>query len=237
MASSIVILGAGPGLGRSVAARFTREGYAAVLVGRRAENLARIAADLPGRAVTLTADLGDTGALPDLISRIRDEVGDPDVLYFASQPGGTNAGFTPAADLTPDAFPSYLALALYTPVAMVHAFLPAMLERGAGAVLVAQGMAAVRGLPGMSGPGPVLAAQRNYLQSLEAEVGPRGVFVGRLYIGAAIEGTPFHSSRAEARAAGRPVAPFPDVDPALLADMLWTMREEGVHERLYPAGA
>jgi NADP-dependent 3-hydroxy acid dehydrogenase YdfG len=237
MSSSIVIFGAGPGLGRAVAGRFSREGYDAVLVGRRAENLARIAADLPGRAVTLTADLADTGALPGLIGRIRDEVGDPDVLYFASQPGGSNAGFTPAAALTPDAFPGYLPLALFTPVAIVHAFLPAMLDRGAGAILTAQGMAAVRGMQGMSGPGPVLAAQRNYLQSLEAEVGPRGVFVGRLYIGAAIEGTPFHASRVEARAAGRPVAPFPDVDPALLADLLWTMREEGVHERLYPEAA
>jgi hypothetical protein len=33
------------------------------------------------------------------------------------------------------------------------------------------------------------------------------------------------------------VAPFPDVDPAVLADTLWTMREEDVHERFHPERA
>jgi hypothetical protein len=81
----------------------------------------------------------------------------------------------------------------------------------------------VRGLPNMSGPGPAQAAQRNYLQSLHAKVGPKGVYVGMLYIGAAIEKSAFHSEMERAKAAGKRVWEMPTVDPASLADLLWTM--------------
>jgi hypothetical protein len=55
----------------------------------------------------------------------------------------------------------------------VQEFLPAMLERGDGAIVSAQGASAVRGMPHISG-GFALAAQRNYLQSLHAAVADLG---------------------------------------------------------------
>ena len=80
------------------------------------------------------------------------------------------------------------------------------------------------GLPYMSGPGPAQAAQRNYLQSLHAEVAQRGVYVGMLYIGAAIVGSAFHTEMERAKAAGEPVWEMAVVDPAVLAEMLWRMQ-------------
>ena len=59
----------------------------------------------------------------------------------------------------------------------------------------------MHGLPNMSGPGPAQAAQRNYLQSLHAEVSDKGVYVGMLYIGAIIEHSAFHTWTEEAKAA------------------------------------
>jgi transposase len=56
-----------------------------------------------------------------------------------------------------------------------------MMSQGDGALLTAQGASSVRGVPHMSGPGPAQAAQRNYLQSLHAEVSGKGVYVGMLY--------------------------------------------------------
>ena len=80
----------------------------------------------------------------------------------------------------------------------------------------------------MSGPGPAQAAQRNYLQSLHGEVAAQGVYVGMLYIGAAIEGSAFHTELERAKAAGEPVWEMASVDPAVLAEMLWSMhRHEG----------
>jgi short-subunit dehydrogenase len=103
------------------------------------------------------------------------------------------------------------------------AFLPHMLAQGEGAILSAQGASSVQGLPNLSGPGPAQAAQRNYLQSLHAEVAKHGVYVGMLYIGVAIEHSAFHTEMERAKAAGEPVWEMPSVDPAHLADLLWIM--------------
>src|SRR5262249_25526029 len=117
----------------------------------------------------------------------------------------------------------FMPLAYYAPVALVQEFLPRMLERGAGAILTAQGASTPRGMPYMSGPGPAQAALRNFLQSLHAEVGGKGIYVGSLYIGAAIENTPFHARMLAAKAAGTPVPDIASVDPVHLADLLWNM--------------
>jgi len=83
----------------------------------------------------------------------------------------------------------------------------------------------VQGLPHMSGPGPAQAAQRNYLQSLHAEVAKETVYVGMLYISAAIEHSAFHTRMEKAKAAGGPVWEMPVVAPDHLADLLWNMHQ------------
>lgn len=95
----------------------------------------------------------------------------------------------------------------------------------------------MRGLPNISGPGPAQAAHRNYLQSLGAEVGPQGIYIGQLYIGAAIENTPFHAEREAAKAAGERVWEMSTADPDHLAELLWTMHSiKNRPEATYPDG-
>jgi short-subunit dehydrogenase len=127
-------------------------------------------------------------------------------------------------------------LVFYSLVALVHEFLPHMIKRGDGAILTAQGASTVHGLPNMSGPGPAQAAQRNYLQSLHAEVADKGVYVGMLYIGAVIEQSAFHSLAEKAKAEGTGRDWGPTVNPAHLADMLWDMHNaKREAEAKYPA--
>jgi short-subunit dehydrogenase len=125
-------------------------------------------------------------------------------------------------------------LIFYTMLALVQEFLPYMLEQGDGAILTAQGGSTVQGLPNMSGPSPAQAAQRNYLQALHAEVAGKGVYVGMLYIGAAIRNSAFHTELEQAKAAGQPVWDMATVDPEQLADLLWTMHAKGQPEAIYP---
>jgi short-subunit dehydrogenase len=238
MSKSIAVFGAGPGLGQAVAHRYARAGYAVALVARRQEPLDLLAKDLTRAGATahvITADLSDTGATPRLADQIRAKVGHLDALYYAPTPA---TGFVPAANLTPQHARSFMPLIFYTLVALVQEFLPPMLERGDGAILTAQGGSTVQGPPNLSGPGPAQAAQRNYLQSLHAEVVDKGVYVGRLYIGAVIEHSAFHAEMQAAKAAGAPVREWgPTVDPAYLADLLWTMhRTKGQPETVYPSG-
>ena len=224
MTKSIAVLGAGPGLGQAVARRYAREGYAVAVVGRRREPLDRLVGQLTGdgaRAFAIAADLADTGAIPALAERIRTAVGDPEVLYY----GAAANGFVPVLELTPERVDELMPLGVHALLALVREFLPAMLAQGEGAVLSAQGASALRGNPDIAG-GLALAAQRNLLQALHAAVADRGVYVGGLYIGAAIENTPFHARLEAARAAGDPVPAIPSVDPAELADLLWTMQHQ-----------
>ncbi len=232
---SIAVFGAGPGLGQAVARRYAREGYNIVLVARRSEPLNLLAKDLINAGATahvITADLSHTDTTPRLAEQIRTRVGNLDAFYYAPTP---NTGFVSAANLTPQHAQSFMPLIFYTLLALVQEFLPHMLEQGDGAILTAQGGSTVQGLPNMSGPSPAQAAQRNYLQALHAEVAEKGVYVGMLYIGAAIKNSAFHAELERAKAAGDPVWQMPTVDPEPLAELLWTMHAIKCQaEGLYP---
>src|ERR1700722_4980256 len=137
MPPSIVVFGAGPGLGRSVARRYARAGYIVVLVARRQAPLEELVADLASLGATahvFTADLSDTDAVPQLAGQIRGAVGDPGALYYGASAGG----FIPVAALTPERARALMPLALYSLLALVQEFLPAMLERRDCAILTAR---------------------------------------------------------------------------------------------------
>jgi short-subunit dehydrogenase len=232
MSKSIAVFGVGPGLGQAVARRYAREGYDVVLVGRRPDRLEQLAADMGGggTAHVVSADLADPATVPALAGQVRGRVGHLDALYYAPTPDG---GFVPAADLTAERASDYMPLIFYTMVDLVQQFLPDMLRHGEGAILTAQGASTLAGLPNMSGPGPAQAAQRNYLQSLDAEVAGNGIYVGMLYIGALIEGSAFHTWTTSGGAGGRDWGPT--VSPGHLADMLWNMHSaKGPAEASYP---
>jgi short-subunit dehydrogenase len=232
---SIAVLGAGPGLGRAVARRYAREGYDVVLVAHRRQPLEVLAQELTAAGATahvITADLADTDAMPELAEQIRAATGELDALYYAPTP---RDGFVPAADLTPQRAHDFMPLAVYSLLALVQQFLPHMVAERSGAILTAQGASALHGPPNMSGPGPAQAAQRNYLQSLHAEMADKGVYVGMLYIAAIIENSAFHAHTVEARNAGAGRDWGPTVDPDHLADLLWNMHStKGPAETAYP---
>jgi short-subunit dehydrogenase len=235
MPKSIAVFGAGPALGQAVARRYAREGYTVTLVARRPEPLERMTAELTragAAAHAVAADLSDTDGVPGLADRVRTAAGDPDVLYY----GPTITGVLPAAELTPQRLEPFLRVPVYTLIALVREFLPHMIRQHDGAVLLAAGASAVQGLPNFSGPGPALAAQRNYVQSLHAELAPDGVYAGGLYIGATIEHSAFHARVEADAAAGRPAqVRGPLVSPGYLADLLWTMHQVSrPREALYP---
>ena len=235
MTKSIAVFGAGPALGRAVAQRYAKEGYSVALVARRPETLHQMAEELSSEAADVhafDADLSDTQAAAPLAERIRAEVGDLDVLYYGPSAGGILSG----SASTVERIQAFMPLALYTPVALIEEFLPHMIAQGKGAILVATGASAVRGMPAFRAAGPGLAAQRNYLESLEVELSGCGVYVGRLYIGATIERSAWYARIEAERAAGRPVpAGQAIVAPEYLAELLWSMHTTTRRpEVLYP---
>lgn len=231
---TIVICGAGPGLSHSVARRWGREGYGVVLVARSEKSLKTLTDSLEKEGIAasaLTADLSIPEDMPSLATAIRKVAGDPEVLYYA--PTSAEMSFVPAAELTVDRLQSTLRLLLESFVALINEFSPHMTTSGQGAILTAQGATALTGSPQMSGPGPAMAAQRNYLQSLGAELEERGVAVARVYISSIIKNSAIYHRAVES---GQRIPDLLAVDPDEIADKLWRMQQRGgSREAIVPA--
>ncbi len=181
----------------------------------------------------MAGDLSDPAGVGEIVARIREAAGDPDAIYYA--PVSSEVAFVPAAQQSLGTAQTITNLLYLSFVAVVQEFLPHLLESGKGAILTAQGASALAGLSGMSGPGPAAAAQRNWLQSLAAEVGPKGVFVGRLYISAIFGGSAIDQRMQAARAAGAQLPESLVVPAGELADKPWTMHSSfGRTRRPFP---
>lgn len=168
----LVVLGAGPGLGLSVARRFGREGYAAALVGGTPEQMQPLVETLAAEGIAATAH-GVTLADPDDVTRVVSEIGGEagriDVLHF-----------NPSAWRQVD--PLHLTVAeLFEDLGVgVAPLLPAVqaattfMEPG-GRVLVTGSAAADRPWNEAASLGVQKAAVRNLVTSLEATLAPEGI--------------------------------------------------------------
>jgi short-subunit dehydrogenase len=218
---TLAIFGAGTGLGASVAARFGREGYRIALVARRAGPLEDQVAEL-GRAnvesVAFPADLTNLAAIPALVRSIEEKWGAIDVAIYA--PVTPELGFVPAVDLDAAKLQAFAKLFLFAPVEVFHAVLPGMLTRGDGAIILGGGLTAVHTMAGMSGAGVVMAAARNYLFTLNAEVKPKGIYAGTVTIGALINRSAGHRVLT---ASGVSLDRFPMIDPDTIAEEIWSL--------------
>ena len=91
---TIIVVGAGQGLGNHVAERFGREGYRVVLMARNTESLEKYKAELTAAGIEVhvhTADAAKPETLTEAIQWAREQFGTPDVLYY-------NVGITAADD-------------------------------------------------------------------------------------------------------------------------------------------
>src|SRR3546814_17736622 len=103
-----------------------------------------------------------------------------------------------------------------------------MLARGDGAIVVVNGLTASVTMPGMSGVGPAMAAARNYIFTLNAEVAQKGVYAGTMSIGAFLDRS---AGMRAATAGGHELDPrAPGHDPDVVAgEGVWlvTQRARG----------
>jgi short-subunit dehydrogenase len=242
MSRVIAILGAGAGLGMSVARRFGREGFRVALVARRKDRLDTMVDELAGEGIEAAAfcsDLAEPGHIPALVAAIRRRFGRIDVVEYG--PVSDALGFTPATQLTAATLEGMIPLLLLTPVEVVGALLPEWMDRGDGAFLLSQGASAVEPVPYLSGVGPVMAATRNYLYSLNGELAGTGIYAGTLAVAALI--TDSEMGEASASAAGGPgsLGAIPTVESDELAELYWDMYTkrdcvEQVHPPSWPYG-
>jgi NAD(P)-dependent dehydrogenase (short-subunit alcohol dehydrogenase family) len=168
----IIVLGAGPGLGLSVARRFGREGYAAALVGGTPEQMQPLVDTLAGEGIAATGhgvDLTDPEDVTRVVRSIGDAAGRIDVLHFnPSAFRQTDPLHLTVAELFED-----LGVGVAPLLPAVQAALP-FLPAG-GRVLVTGSAAADTPWHEAASLGVQKAAVRNLVTSLEATLAPTGV--------------------------------------------------------------
>jgi len=222
MSKTIAVFGAGPGMGRSVARRFGREGFRVALVARNRARLAAFTDELAGEGIEaagFAADFADRGRLPGVVAAITDRFGPVDVLEYA--PSGLDwlSRQVPVRAADAAAFEFPLDLLLRTPATLVGQLLPGMLERGDGAVLF--------GLPVTGRPAPqagnvavAAAAARAYLHNLHADLAGTGVYAGLVQVAGLVG----DSDAARFVTGNWDPGILPDpLDPADLAAALWDL--------------
>lgn len=237
---TIAIFGAGPAFGLAVARRFGREGFRVALVARNGDRLAAMAAELAGEGIEAAgfpADLFDREASARTVDAIEARFGPVDVLEFSPTPGGDSPRVLPSEVETATIAP-LLDKNVYTPFALVRRVLPGMLERGDGALLFAMGASVKYPMPRLAAGGMVGAALCRYVQALNAELAPRGVYAGTLLIGALISGSEAHRNAA-AWSADAERQELSVVTAEDLADRCWDMyvKRDRAEEEMPPGPA
>ncbi|HET6734843.1 SDR family NAD(P)-dependent oxidoreductase [Mycobacterium sp.] len=221
----IVVVGAGPGLGLSVAHRFGAEGYAVALVSRSSARHARYLrslADAGVDAAAFTADAADPTALRAAIGATRARFGRIDVGYFG--PAAVTQLFGDITTL--DAAGAESAVRGVVPaVDFASLLIPEFTARGDGGLLFAGGLSSVVPMPSLGGLALFAAALRNYAITLHAALEPAGVYAGTITIGGLIERGDIHQAMQ-----GNPdlfgAAAVETLNPDDLADTAWRLYNE-----------
>jgi NAD(P)-dependent dehydrogenase (short-subunit alcohol dehydrogenase family) len=173
-----VVTGAGNGLGRAITLALCARGARVVAVGRgrgRLEAVATEARGMPGSVRVVTADVADAASVAGLAAEVSDErVGI--LVNNAGVPGPVAA----LVDIEPDEWDDVFAVNVRGIYLMCRAFLPAMVERGAGDVI---NLASVSGKRPLTRRTPYAASKMAVIgltTTLAYEVGPAGVSVNCL---------------------------------------------------------
>ncbi len=179
---TIAIVGAGPGLGLSLAKTFGAQGYDAALVSRSKDRLDDLVEQLETTGITAAAfpaDVADHAALARALADASDRFGGIDVLEFSPY-----AGLTPVQpeDVTATTLRPAVDELLLGAITAVQAVLPAMLEAGAGTVLTTTGGGAINPYPMLAPVNIAQAGLRNWVLNLHQTLAERGVYAANVAI-------------------------------------------------------
>jgi NADP-dependent 3-hydroxy acid dehydrogenase YdfG len=182
MSSVIVVTGASAGIGAATARALGARGTAVVLVARRADRLAAVAAEVEaagGRALVAALDAADGAAVLALRDRVHAELG-PVAAVVNSAGAGT---WRWIEDTPPDAFERMLDAPLRAAWNATHAFLPDLLAAGRGVVVHVGSPASLAPWPGATGYTVARWGLRGLHEALRQDLRGTGVRSCHLLLG------------------------------------------------------
>lgn len=183
---AIIVVGAGDALGGAIARRFAREGYAAVIVRRHADQLEPLAAairEAGGDAHPFGVDARQEGQMVALFDKVEAEIAPVEVCVFNI---GANVRF-PIVETTSRVFLKVWEMACFSGFLAGREAARVMTPRGQGTILFTGATASLRGRDGFAAFASAKHGLRAVAQSMARELGPKGVHVAHTIIDGAID--------------------------------------------------
>jgi short-subunit dehydrogenase len=211
----ITVVGAGPGLGLSIAKVFGSHGFKVALISRSQGRLDVLAERLALEGVetaTFSADVRDRPSLVDALSRVKDRYGAIDVLEYS--PAASGSTIVSATEVTAENVQPFIDYQVYGAMTAVEQVLPDMLQRGDGTLLFTTGASSMLQIPRMGNYSVAGAALRHWVLTLHEALADKGVYVAHVPI------------------AGLIGKSGPEMEPDTVADIYWelyTKRDEVEH--------
>ena len=168
--STVLVTGASAGIGAELARGLAARGYGVTLVARREERLRALADELGSGAEVAACDLSDAGARQALIAGLERQV-----LGVCNNAGFGSVGRF--AELDAERELRLVRVNVEAVVELTRAFLPRMLEAGAGAVLNVASIAAYQPLPGFAAYAASKAFVQSFSEAVHEELAGTGVSV------------------------------------------------------------
>jgi len=227
---AIIVIGAGDALGGAIARRFAREGYAAVIVRRHADQLESLTAairDAGGEAHPFGVDARQEDQMIALFEKVEAQIAPVEVCVFNI---GANVRF-PIVETTSRVFQKVWEMACFSGFLAGREAAKVMTPRGRGTVIFTGATASVRGREGFAAFAAAKHGLRAVAQSMARELGPKGVHVAHTIIDGAID-TAWIAENFPARYALKDEGGI--LNPEHIADAYWALhvqpRDAWTHE-------
>lgn len=185
---TLVIIGAGKGLGLSLAKRFGKEGFRVALVARNEEKLQEMVKELESNGIESSyflADIFRKEQINEAINSIKHKYGKIDVLEFSPTAG--NYPPTGVLELTSENVKDVFAGQVASAIDVVNAVLPDMLDDKNGALLFTTGLSSLYPMSMLGNLGIAMSGLRNYVANLKTELTSKGIFIGHRALGVQIK--------------------------------------------------
>jgi NADP-dependent 3-hydroxy acid dehydrogenase YdfG len=228
---SMLVAGAGPGLGLAMARRFGREGHPVALLSRNARRhdgyLSALRAD-GITAIALEADLTEPQQVRAAVTTATERLGPVGVAYYGPGAADPTARPRPILQTRTSDVEEAMRTFVHPALDLTEMLLPEMIDRGSGTLLFVAGLGAVVPLPGLGALAVASAGLRTYALTLNTALAGSGVYAGALVIGGLVERGDIH--RHAVTAAGPAgAAKLPTLDPATIADAAWDLAAQRDH--------
>ena len=183
-----LVIGAGAGIGGTVAKKFASDGYHAYLARRTDEEglnrLIKEIADAGGKASGSLLNVIEENSIEDLVNKIESETGPIDTVIYNI---GAQIGDRALADTSYKAFEMGWRMATFGLFRLAQVLTPKMKERQSGNIIVTSATSAVRGNGGQHSHAAAMGGRRMLCQSLNAEFSKDGIHVAHVIIDGAVD--------------------------------------------------